>query len=37
MPIADRHYIMEKGRVVWSGDSDALAERNDLRRRYLGI
>ncbi len=36
-PIADRHYIMEKGRVVWSGDSVALAERDDLKHRYLGV
>jgi branched-chain amino acid transport system ATP-binding protein len=36
-PIAERHYIMEKGRVVWSGDSIALAECDDLKRRYLGV
>ena len=35
--IADRHYIIEKGRVVWSGGSDALATAQDLRQRYLGV
>jgi len=37
MRIADRHYIMEKGRFVWSGDSPALASEPDLRNRYLGV
>ena len=35
--IADRHYIMEKGAVVWSGDSRALAQDDDLKMRYLGV
>ena len=35
--IADRHYIVEKGRVVWSGDSSELTENDDLKARYLGI
>ncbi len=35
--IADRHFIMEKGKVVWSGDSAALAAQPELRRRYLGV
>lgn len=35
--IADRHYVMEKGRVVWSGDSQALAGDHDLKDRYLGL
>jgi len=37
MHIADRHYIMEKGRFVWSGDSAALASEPELRQRYLGV
>ena len=37
MRIADRHYIMEKGRVVWSGDSAELAVDPNLRLRYLGV
>jgi branched-chain amino acid transport system ATP-binding protein len=35
--IADRHYILEKGRVVWTGTSDELLGANELQRRYLGI
>jgi branched-chain amino acid transport system ATP-binding protein len=35
--IADRHYIIERGRVVWSGSSQALAEASDLQHRYLGV
>jgi branched-chain amino acid transport system ATP-binding protein len=35
--IADRHYIVEKGRVVWEGDSDALTGDAGLKARYLGI
>ena len=37
MRIADRHYIIEKGRVVWSGDSAALAADAAAHRRYLGV
>ena len=35
--LADRHYIVEKGRVVWSGRSPALAADRDLQHRYLGV
>jgi len=35
--IADRHFIVEKGRVVWQGDSDALSGNAELKARYLGI
>ena len=35
--IADRHYIIEKGAVVWSGDSPTLAGDDELKARYLGI
>ncbi len=35
--LADRHYIVEKGRVVWSGPSDALARDSGLQHRYLGV
>jgi branched-chain amino acid transport system ATP-binding protein len=37
MRIADRHYIMEKGRLVWSGNSAALDAAPELRQRYLGV
>jgi branched-chain amino acid transport system ATP-binding protein len=35
--IADRHYILEKGRVVWSGDSAQLGADVSLQHRYLGV
>ena len=35
--LADRHHIVEKGRVVWSGTSQALAGDRDLQHRYLGV
>jgi branched-chain amino acid transport system ATP-binding protein len=35
--IADRHYIIERGRVVWSGRSAELARASDIQHRYLGI
>ena len=37
MRIADRHYIMEKGSFVWSGDSAALSSNPQLMHRYLGV
>jgi branched-chain amino acid transport system ATP-binding protein len=37
MKIADRHYIMEKGAIVWNGDSEALGADHDIQRRYLGV
>ena len=35
--LADRHHIVEKGRVVWSGTSQALARDSALQHRYLGV
>jgi branched-chain amino acid transport system ATP-binding protein len=35
--IADRHYIIERGRAVWSGTSEQLIAGPDLQHRYLGI
>jgi branched-chain amino acid transport system ATP-binding protein len=35
--LADRHHIVEKGRVVWTGTSDALSRDSDLQHRYLGV
>jgi branched-chain amino acid transport system ATP-binding protein len=35
--IADCHYVMEKGRIVWQGDSAALAGDDHLKNRYLGV
>jgi branched-chain amino acid transport system ATP-binding protein len=35
--IADRHYLIERGRVVWAGTSRELAAAPDVQHRYLGI
>ena len=35
--LADRHHMVEKGRVVWSGTSTELARDSDLQHRYLGV
>jgi branched-chain amino acid transport system ATP-binding protein len=35
--IADRHYIVEKGQIVWQGNSDELTADAELKARYLGI
>jgi branched-chain amino acid transport system ATP-binding protein len=35
--LADRHHIVEKGRIVWTGTSDALARDSELQHRYLGV
>jgi branched-chain amino acid transport system ATP-binding protein len=35
--VADRHYVLEKGRVVWSGSSADLRAAEDVQHRYLGI
>jgi branched-chain amino acid transport system ATP-binding protein len=35
--VADRHFLLERGRVVWSGLSGELAAAPDVQRRYLGI
>jgi branched-chain amino acid transport system ATP-binding protein len=34
--IADRHYVIERGRTVWSGTSEALIAEPELQHRYLG-
>ena len=35
--LADRHLILEKGVVVWSGSSAALDDDHSLWQRYLGV
>jgi len=35
--IADRHHIVEKGRVVWNGTSHELRADKALQERYLGV
>ena len=35
--VADTHYLIEKGRVVWTGSSQELRANEDVQRRYLGV
>jgi branched-chain amino acid transport system ATP-binding protein len=35
--IADRHYLIERGRVVWTGTSAELAAAPEVQHQYLGI
>jgi branched-chain amino acid transport system ATP-binding protein len=37
LKFADRHFVMEKGKVVWGGSSDALRKEPDIIRQYLGV
>jgi branched-chain amino acid transport system ATP-binding protein len=35
--VADRHVVIERGRVVWTGSSAELAASPDVQHRYLGV
>ena len=35
--VADRHYVLEKGRVVWTGSSAELKADRNVQHRYLGV
>jgi len=35
--LADRHFIVEKGRIAWSGDSAALLASPEVLHRYVGV
>ena len=35
--IADRHYLIERGKVVWTGSSGELAAAPDIQHRFLGV
>ena len=37
LELADRHYIIEKGRIVWQGSSASLAQAREAQHRYLGV
>jgi branched-chain amino acid transport system ATP-binding protein len=37
LKIASRHYILEKGRIAWTGTSDELRCNQELKARHLGI
>jgi branched-chain amino acid transport system ATP-binding protein len=35
--LADHHYVLERGRVVWNGTSAELRSQADVQHRYLGV
>jgi len=35
--LADRHFVVEKGRTVWSGTSAELSAAGDIVERYVGV
>jgi branched-chain amino acid transport system ATP-binding protein len=37
LQLADRHVVIEKGRVVWQGDSASLRAQPDIVHQYLGV
>ncbi len=37
LEVADRHYVLEKGRVVWTGTSGQLTADPEAQHRYLGV
>ena len=37
LQLADRHVVIEKGCVVWQGDSQALREQPEIVHQYLGV
>ncbi len=37
LPLADRHYVVDKGQVVWEGSSEQLKCDESVRNQYLGV
>ena len=37
LKLADRHVVIQRGEVVWSGTSAELVQDSDVRQRYLGL
>jgi len=37
LKVADRHFMIERGKIVWSGLSAELAANTDVQHRYLGV
>ena len=37
MRLVDRHFLMERGRIVWEGTSKELRQNPELISRYLGV
>ena len=37
LKIADQHYVVEKGQIVWSGNTETLGRETWVRDKYLGV
>lgn len=37
MAVCDRHYVLEKGRIVWNGSSEQFANNPEIKKNHLGI
>lgn len=37
LALADRHFVIEKGQMVWSGSSSALRANSQIVHTYLGV
>ena len=37
LSLADRHTVIERGKVVWTGDSEQLRAQPDIWHRYVGV
>jgi len=37
LKIADRNFIIERGKIVWSGTSETLRQDRDALQRHLGV
>ena len=35
--LANRHYFIERGKIVWSGTSPELVQAQDIQNRYMGV
>ena len=35
--LADRHFVIEKGQIVWSGSNAAFCTETAVKARYLGV
>jgi branched-chain amino acid transport system ATP-binding protein len=35
--LADRYFVLEKGEMVWTGDTAALRANPEVQARYLGV
>jgi branched-chain amino acid transport system ATP-binding protein len=37
MAVCDRHYVLEKGQIVWNGSSEQFANAPEIKKNHLGI